>query len=94
MGTHAMIGMTQSGMMGGGMASGMMGGGMFLGWIVPLLILAGLVALVVWTVRKLTDDREVSHRGDDALATARQRYARGDIDREEFRALRSELTTG
>jgi uncharacterized membrane protein len=91
---HAMIGMTQSGMMGGGTASGMMGGGMLLGWIAPLLILAGLGALVVWTVRKLSGDREVSHRENDALATARRRYARGEIDREEFHTLRSDLTSG
>ncbi len=91
MAVHAMIGMTQSGMMGDGMMSGMMGGGMLIGWLVPLLALAGLTVLVVWIVRELTGDRKAGDREDDALATARRRYARGEIDRETFRTLRSDL---
>ncbi len=96
---HAMMGMTQSGMMGSGMMgggtmSGMMGGGMLIGWLVPLLALAGLTALVVWAVRRSTADRDGGHPADDAMATARRRYARGEIDREEFRALRSDLASG
>lgn len=90
---HAMIGITQSGMMGDGMMSGMMGGGMLIGWLVTLLVLAGLTALVVWAVGKLTGTRDSRNPEDDALATARRRYARGEIDRETFRTLRSNLET-
>jgi putative membrane protein len=94
MSVHAMIVMTQSGMMGDGMMSGMMGGRMLLGWLVPLLVLAGLTLLVVWAVRSLTGDRRSRDPKDDALAIARRRYALGEIDREEFRALRSDLASG
>lgn len=90
---HATIAMTQSGMMGDGMMSGMMGGGMLIGWLVPLLVLAGLTALVVWAVRELAGHRDDGTPEDGALATARRRYARGEIDREEFRTLRSDLET-
>lgn len=91
---HATMGITQSGMMGSGMMSGMMGGGMLIGWLVPLLALAGLTALVVWAARKLAGDGDGGRPVDDALATARRRYARGEIDREEFRTLRSDLASG
>jgi putative membrane protein len=91
---QAMMGMTQSGMMGDGMMSGMMGGGMLIGWLVSLLVLAGLTALVVWAVRELIGRRDSEDpEEDDALAAARRRYARGEIDREEFRTLRSDLET-
>lgn len=93
MAVHATIGLAQSGMMGDGMMSGVMGGGMLIGWLVPLLVLAGLTALVVWAVRKLTGERDGRNPEDDALATARRRYARGEIDREEFRTLRTDLET-
>ncbi len=95
MGSEAMLALTQSGgMMGEGTMSGMMGGGMLIGWLVPLLVLAGLTVLVVWGIRELTRDRETGNpEEDDALATARRRYARGEIDREEFRTLRSDLET-
>lgn len=84
MGSEAMLGMTQSG--------GMMGGGMLLGWLVPLLVLAGLTVLVVWAIRKLSGDRDSGSPEDDALRTARRRYARGEIDREEFERLREDLS--
>lgn len=93
--TGAMFGMLQSGgMMGQGMMSGQMGGVWLIVWLILLLVLIGLTVLVVWAVRKLTDDRKTGKPEDDALAIARQRYARGEIDREEFRALRSDLTSG
>lgn len=91
---YAMLGVTQSGMMGDGMMSGMMGGGMLIGWLVPLLALAGLTTLAVWAVRRLAGEPDKRHPEDDALATARRRYARGEIDREEFRTLRSDLASG
>lgn len=92
-----MTGMTQM-MQGGMMDGGMMGGGMgiwmLIGWLVPILVLVGLGVLVVWAIRKLAGDSRTARSGDDdALEVARHRYARGEIDREEFRRIRSDLTS-
>jgi putative membrane protein len=65
------------------------------GWwvLMPLSMLSlwGLaVAGVAWAVRRLVrPDRS----RDEALETARQRYARGELDREEFEQLRDDLNS-
>lgn len=86
--------MMQGGMMDGGMMGGSMGPWMLVGWIVPLLVLAGLGALAVWAIRTLAGGSGGGSTGSDALEVARQRYARGEIDRQEFRAIRSDLASG
>ena len=68
-------------MTGGGMAGMMLLMG--LGWII---VLGALVAGIWWLVR------EVRSRGNDqTLASLRERYARGEISREEFEARRRDL---
>lgn len=86
--------MMQGGMMDGGMMSGGMGPWMLVGWIVPLLVLIGLGALAVWAIRTLAGDSGGRRSGSDALQVARERYARGEIDREEFERIRSDLAAG
>lgn len=86
--------MMQGGMMDGGMMGGGMGPWMLVGWIVPLLVLVGLGALAVWAIRTLAGESGDGRSGGDALEAARERYARGEIDREEFRAIRSDLASG
>jgi putative membrane protein len=49
-------------------------------------------AVVVWAVVKLTTHRNASEPAS-ALEIARQRYARGELSREEFEQLRRDLTT-
>lgn len=85
---EAMITLSQSGMM-----NDTMGGGMTMfGPVVPLVVLGLLVLLAVWVVREVGSfDDERAPASEDALQTARQRYARGEIDREEFEQLRSDL---
>ncbi len=55
-----------------------------------LLFWAGVVVLIVWAVRRSgsssTPDR--SHR---AMEILEERYARGEIDRDEFQTRRAEL---
>lgn len=73
--------------MGGGMMGyggfGMFGGGMFL-W--PLLLVA-----VVGILYYATRNREESESPDSALATLRERYARGELSDEEFEERRQRL---
>jgi|SRR5579862_2269554 len=76
------------------------GGHPLLGWFFTLLLLALLVVLVAAAVRWLVDARRRPapsagsgwRAGDDALAIARARYARGEIDREAFLRITEDLT--
>ncbi len=62
-----------------------------LGMIWMLLFWVGVVVLIVWAVRSVGDnkvDRDTSNR---ALEILEERYARGEIDTDEFNRRRSEL---
>ncbi|WP_295814149.1 SHOCT domain-containing protein [uncultured Deinococcus sp.] len=64
-----------------------------LGWIGMVLFLALLIVGVVLLVRALGDQARpgggTAH--DRALGIARERYARGELTREQFEALRHDL---
>src|SRR5215212_6282877 len=101
MGQGGMIG--QGGMMGqqGWGPGGMMGQGgwgvwWMLGMLVPLLFLGGLIALIAWVVVHLTSSRHGEStlgttRQDSAEEILRQRFARGEIDAEEYEERRRTL---
>jgi putative membrane protein len=75
-----------------GMMNGMMQMAPWIGVLWMLLMLAVLVLAVlgvVWLVRNLRDGGK--RESDNALETLRERYARGEIDEEEYRARRKEL---
>lgn len=76
--------------MGRGM-DGMMGTpAMVLGWIVVLLVVAVLTAALVWLVRGIAGDgRTPPQRG--AIEQLEMRYARGEIDRDEYLQRRDDL---
>jgi len=89
------------GMMGQG--GGMMGQGGWgawglLGMLVPLLFLGGLIALIAWVVVQLTssrrDESTPGTREDSAEEILRQRFARGEIDAEEYEERRRILGGG
>jgi uncharacterized membrane protein len=74
----------------------------FFGWLVPLLIVAILVGAAVWVVSRATRERPPAvppvgwmppqpAASDPALEHARMRYARGEITRDEFLRMWSDL---
>ena len=80
------------------MGPGMMGYGYgYGGWwgLVTLLfwvlVIAGVVTLVVWLVRQGQGQRGPVGGEDRALATLRERYARGEITQDEFEQMRRTL---
>lgn len=80
------------------MGPGMMGYGYgYSGWwgLVTLLFwvlaIAGGVALVVWLVRQGQGSHPAAGGEDRALATLRERYARGEITQDEFEQMRRTL---
>lgn len=86
----------QGGGMGGGMSGGMGGFGWWpLLWLLVGLALVGLLVVAVLdrgdgsgSARRHSDDSPAT---DDALATLRTRYARGELSDEEFEERRARL---
>lgn len=69
-----------------------------LGWLGMALFWLILILLVLAAVKYLMDGRRSStpdgERKPDALAVLEERYARGEIDREEFLKKRDDLERG
>jgi len=64
-------------------------GGFWMGmWM--LVFWVALVLLVVWVVRTLSDGKS-SPKESRAMAILEERFARGEIDRDEFEQRRSAL---
>ena len=77
--------MDQGGMMDGGWGTlGILGG------LLQLLFWGGLLAVIVWAVVRITANRQGGGTdarvgGDSAEEVLRQRFARGEIDQEEYK---------
>jgi putative membrane protein len=87
----------------GGMGPGGMGWGMGGGWLGFVLmilfwgaIIAAAVAFIRWLVKSgdasRSIDRGQAPPGDSAMDILRKRYARGEIDSEEFQQRKRALT--
>ncbi len=82
---------------GGWFGPGMMGWGMWgFGWVFMLLfwglVIVGLIFLIRW-LAGLSRSRPSSEKPhDSALDILKQRYARGEIDKEEFDQKKRDLT--
>lgn len=88
-----------------GFDGGMMGGWGAFGWLwmlLPLLFWGGLLALIAWAVMRIfpkghVDNGRSEDRGDPAENVLRERFARGEMDAEEYErslaVLRSRGTT-
>ena len=73
-----------------------MGWWMLFGGVWMMLFWAAVIGLVVWLVIRLTRRRGPNERGNGRrtpLEIARERYARGEISREEFEQIRKDLST-
>ena len=81
------------------MGRGMMGGYDMMygyGWIYMLLgilFMVGIVLLIVWLVRQSgAGNAGSSDREETALDILKKRYAKGEIDKEEFERMKRDLT--
>jgi putative membrane protein len=66
-----------------------MGWWMVFGGLWMLIFWGAIIWLIVWGISKLTG---AGGREDEPLEIARRRYARGEITREDFEAIRATLT--
>jgi putative membrane protein len=55
-----------------------------------LLLIAGIVLIIVWVVNRTRG--LVAAGGESPLDIIKRRYARGEIDREEYERMRQELS--
>jgi len=63
---------------------------MMLGWLLlPLLLLGGIAALVGWRPQGGGQRQEGTHPTPEEIL--KQRYARGEISREEYERMRQDL---
>ncbi|MEJ2656165.1 MAG: SHOCT domain-containing protein [Desulfobacterales bacterium] len=95
---HAQGGYGRYGGYGGwGRGSGMMGGyGM--GWfgdifmiVFWILILVGLIFLIRWLIQSTGRDKRNGSGSNRSLEILKERYARGEIDKEEFESKKKDL---
>ena len=62
---------------------------MLFGGLFMVVFWGGLIALVIWGINKLT--RRDSHSSHSPIDVARERYARGEITREQFEQIKKDL---
>lgn len=72
----------------------MMNGGfswwwMLLGWVWMVIFWGGIIALIVWVISRLSGQRSLERA--TPLDVAKERYARGDITREQFEQIKKDL---
>lgn len=69
--------------------------GMIIGFVITIAVLIGLVLLVVWAVRRIssnsTQPGSQTLVGHSARDIAQVRYAKGEINREEYQQVLSDL---
>ncbi|MEO8424731.1 MAG: SHOCT domain-containing protein [Actinomycetota bacterium] len=58
--------------------------------LVMMVVMVGVVALIVWAIVRTGDRPGAAHR-PDALGILEERFARGEIDQEEFERRRQVL---
>ena len=68
-----------------------MGWWMVFGWLWFIIFWGGILALVIWGVRKLTG-RGGPERGQSPLDIAKECYARGEISKEEFEQIKKDVS--
>jgi putative membrane protein len=76
-----------------GCGMGWMASMMIVSWLVGVSLVALLVVGIIAAVRRLWRSPSVGAPDDRALEILRERYARGEIGKEEFDTRRRDLST-
>jgi len=74
-------------------------GGYGMGWfggilmiVFWILILVGLIFLIKWLIQSTSRDRTTGSGGNRALEILKERYAKSEIDKEEFESKKKDLS--
>ena len=57
-----------------------------------ILIIVGLVFLIKWLIQSTGRDRTIGSGGNRSLEILKERYAKGEIDKEEFETKKKDLS--
>jgi putative membrane protein len=83
---------------GGHMGQGMMGWGYGMGWVGMILmaafwiaVIVGIIFLIRWLVISTGTGGRAAKSEDSALEILKRRYARGEINKEEFEEKKKDL---
>ena len=71
------------------------GGWGWIGFLLNAVVWALIISLIIWLIVRLGRGGQVTHEsrgGQDALDIAKERYARGEIDHEEFERIKKNLS--
>jgi putative membrane protein len=63
---------------------------MVIGWLIIILILAGSAALTVWSFKWFSKHNTLKKQ--DHIDIARERYAKGQINKEQFEQIKKDLS--
>jgi len=70
--------------------------GMIIKLVLSIGVIIGLVFLVIWIVKQLSNNnlgRSLNNAASSAVEIAKERYAKGEIAREEYQKLLADLGT-
>lgn len=56
-----------------------------------VLVIVGLVILIKWLIKTTKGEGEISRGGSRALDILNERYAKGEIDKDEFERIKRDL---
>jgi len=79
------------------MGPGMIGGwgmgwfGMIFMLVFWVLVIVGLVFLIKWLIQTTSIGKTVGHSGSKAIDILKERYARGEISKEEFESMKKDI---
>jgi len=80
-----------------GIGPGMMGGwgmgwfGMIFMLVFWVLVVVGLVFLIKWLIQATKGEKDVSRVSSNAIDILKERYAKGEINKEEFENIKRDL---
>ena len=64
---------------------------LWVGVAIRAVLFIGFIALVIWAIKRFTS-KTVDHSEDEAIQTVRNRYASGDLTKEQYDQLMADLT--
>ncbi|MCX5998711.1 MAG: SHOCT domain-containing protein [Chloroflexi bacterium] len=65
---------------------------LILAWVLRVVFWGAIVGLIAWLVVAVTRHSASSDGKDNPLAIVKQRYAKGEINREEFEQIKRDLS--
>ena len=65
--------------------------GIILSFIFFILIIIGIILLIVWLVKRTTHPEIEDKKGSKALEVLKERYAKGEITKEQYESIKKDL---